>query len=159
LTEDGRIIPTVLSGIDSARLRPAIDAQIDRIKRSSEDAALLIGTAKELLETVSRYVLQESGQDVRPNADFDELVFFALHNLGLTPQSVTVTDAASASLREILDGLWKVGRAVNTLRNIEGTGHGRTALPVTTTVAARAVVQSAAIVAQMMVSTLDSRRP
>jgi hypothetical protein len=155
LAGDGQLSPTVLSLVQSAHIRPAIEAVIKRVGRGAEDPALLIGTAKELLETVSRYVVEELDEDVRAKADFEELVFSALRHLGLVPEHVTATDDATRALQEIYGGLWKAARAVNFLRNIEGTGHGRTKLPRTSVIAARAVVQSSGILAQMMITTLD----
>jgi hypothetical protein len=158
LGESGTLGPLVLLGLDSKRLRPAIDAQLERVRNAPQDAALLIGTAKELLEATSRYVLEELGQSARADASFDELVYLARDRLQIKPDQVEATDDASKMLREVYDALWKIGRAVNLLRDYEGTGHGRTRMASTPPEAARVIVQAAALLAQLMLSTLDARR-
>jgi hypothetical protein len=158
LSDSGTIGPLVLTGLDSMRLRPAINAQLDRVRNAPQDAALLIGTAKELLEATSRYVLDELGQPARPKATFDELLYMARERLELLPEQVDATDEAGETIREVYDGIWKIARSVNLLRNFEGTGHGRTSTATTPPQTARVVVQAAALLAQMMISTLDARR-
>jgi hypothetical protein len=130
LDDEGHLAPAMFTGLDRHLDRRAIEAAIERIRRAPDDAALLIGTAKELLEATSRYVLEEIGQPARRNADFPELLHMARDRLDLLPQSVSQTSPAARTVREVYDGLWKVAKAVNELRNAEGTGHGRTALPV-----------------------------
>ena len=155
LDSRGRLSPLVLTEIDNASLRPALDAQIARLRNAPEDAALLLGTAKELLESSARYVLDELSQPARKNASFDELMHLARERLGLLPKQVDAEDAAGRAVRKAYDGLGKVAEAVNELRNIEGTGHGRTLLPATSPATARALVEASAVLSQVMLSTLD----
>ncbi|NYE01108.1 hypothetical protein BJY21_002292 [Kineosphaera limosa] len=56
LTEDGYLQPFGNVDLDTGG-RPALEEQVDRLRRSTSDPALLIGTAKELLESVSKFVL------------------------------------------------------------------------------------------------------
>ncbi len=155
LDRRGHLSPLVLADVEHASLRPALEAQVARLRSASEDPSLLIGTAKELLETVARYTLEEIGQPGRPNADFDELLYLARERLGLLPKQVSADDAAGEIEREVYDGLWKVAKSVNRLRNLEGTGHGRTSLPATSPLAARAIVGAAALLGQVMLTKLD----
>jgi hypothetical protein len=158
LSEDGVLTPLVLANFETSNLRPAINAHIARTQRATEDPSLLLGIAKDLLETVSRYVLNELKVDLpRTNPDFDELLFFALNNLQLHPVNVTVTDEVSKAQLEVFDGLLKAARGVNSLRNLDETGHGRFGLPKNTAITARAVVQAAGVMAQRMVTALDAR--
>jgi hypothetical protein len=48
--------------------RGALDEQLDRLHRASDDPALLIGTAKDLLEAVAKFVLEELSAPYNPNA-------------------------------------------------------------------------------------------
>lgn len=64
LTEDGYLQPFGQIDLDTGG-RAALDEQVDRLRRSSGDPALLIGTAKELLESVSKFVLEELGMPTR----------------------------------------------------------------------------------------------
>src|SRR5699024_7162852 len=56
LTQDGHAQPFGQVDLDTGG-RAALDEQVARLRRSTGDPALLIGTAKELLETVSKFVL------------------------------------------------------------------------------------------------------
>jgi hypothetical protein len=157
LDDEDRLSPEVLTGLDHHQQRRAIEATIDRIRRSPNDAALLMGTAKELLETTARYVLEEVGQPARRDAGFAELLHFARERLDLLPQQVSQGNPAGRTVREVYDGLWKVARAVNELRNAEGTGHGRTKLPTVSAETARVVVHAASLLSALLLDTLDSR--
>ena len=157
LDDEGQLVPAVLTGLDHHSRRRAIEAAIERIRRAPDDAALLIGSAKELLETTSRYVLEEIGQPARGNADFPELLHMARDRLDLLPQRVAQTSPAARTVREVYDGLWKVAKAVNELRNTEGTGHGRTSLPTVAPHTARVVVQAAGLLSALLLDTLDAR--
>ncbi len=157
LDDEGHLAPEVLTGLDHHLQRRAIEAAIDRIRRAPDDAALLLGTAKELLESTSRYVLEAVDQPARQNAGFSELLYMARDRLDLLPQRVDLGSPAAATVREVYDGLWKVAKAVNELRNTEGTGHGRTALPNVSPQTARVVVQAAGLLSALLLDTLDAR--
>jgi Abortive infection C-terminus len=157
LDAEGHLAPAVLTGLDRHLDRRAIEAAIERIRRAPDDAALLIGTAKELLEATCRYVLEEIGQPARQNADFPELLHLARDRLDLLPRSVPPANPTARTVREVYDGLWKVAKAVNELRNTEGTGHGRTAPPTVSSETARVVVQAAGLLSALLLDTLDAR--
>jgi hypothetical protein len=157
LDREGHLAPALLSGLDHHSKRQAIEIAIERIRRSPDDAALLIGTAKELLETTSQYVLEEIGQPARKHAGFPELLHMARDRLDLLPQSVAQTSPAARTVREVYDGLWKVAKAVNELRNAEGTGHGRTTPPTVSPETARVIVQAAGLLSALLLDTLDAR--
>jgi hypothetical protein len=77
--------------------------------------------------------------------------------LDLLPQRVDQSSPAAGTVREVYDGLWKVAKAVNELRNAEGTGHGRTAVPTVSPETARVVVQAAGLLSALLLDTLDTR--
>ena len=53
LTEDGELLPRVLEGLPGAELSSALSSYVKRAQRSGEDAALLAGTGKDLLEATA----------------------------------------------------------------------------------------------------------
>ena len=55
LDDEGHLAPEIMTGLDHHLQRQAIEASIDRIRRSPDDAALLIGTAKQ--DFTSRIVI------------------------------------------------------------------------------------------------------
>jgi hypothetical protein len=151
MDESGRLGPKVLDAIPSAQRRPVIELQIERIRNAPGDVALLIGTAKEMLESTCRYVLDELGQPVRSNADFNGLLYLARERLGILPQQ-----ASTPALREVLQNLSSLCEGINKLRGEQGTGHGSNTLPIVPPFAARAVVQSSAVMAQLLLGRLDA---
>ncbi|MPZ47725.1 MAG: hypothetical protein GEU75_00135 [Dehalococcoidia bacterium] len=153
LDDDGRLGPLVLAEIETAERRPAIELQIDRMRNGSSDAALLIGTAKELLESTARYVLEELGQEIRDNIDFDSLLYLARDRLDIHP--ARYKDPSEKTLQQIFQSLWSVAETVNQLRREAGTGHGGTDPSTIPSYAARSVVQAAGVMAQLMITRLD----
>jgi hypothetical protein len=152
LDSNGRLGPQVLSDIESPQRRPVIQIQIDRMRNAPRDSALLIGTAKEMLETTGRYVLDELGQPARSNAEFSEVLHLARERLGLLPMQI---DDSQKGLKKVYQSLWSLAESVNELRNEEGTGHGRASETDIPPYAARSVVQAASIMAQLMITRLD----
>lgn len=154
LDRRGNLVPLVLDDIPHERKRPAIEAQTLRLRRAVGDSPLLIGTAKDLMETAARYVLDELGQPARKNASFSELMHLARERLGLLPEQAAEGETAKLVAR-VRDSMWKAASAVNELRNTEGTGHGRIAAPTTPADIAEELVQSAALCAQQLLRALD----
>lgn len=69
LSDDGRLEPLGDITLDTHD-REALEEQLDRLRRNTEDAGLLLGAAKDLLESVGKYVLEESGQLPTRRMDF-----------------------------------------------------------------------------------------
>lgn len=155
LDDQGHLTPAVLSSLDHHQQRPAIEVHLDRLRRAVRDAPLLIGIAKEVLETTAYYVLDELGRPVPQPRNFPSIMGAARSALGMTGASTP----ASAKVRDVYDGLWKVASAVNELRNIEGTGHGRIHPSTVPPEVARVVVQAAGLMAALMLETLDAQQP
>ena len=59
LTTDGDLQPAGLDTLEGAQLTSALDAYVRRARRGSEDAALLVGTGKDLLEATAAHVISE----------------------------------------------------------------------------------------------------
>lgn len=59
LTEDGELQPQVLENLSGAAMTVALEAYVRRAKRGVEDAALLAGTGKDLLEAAAAHILVE----------------------------------------------------------------------------------------------------
>ena len=121
---------------DPVRLSPESVAQLsdpealyehlDRLRRAVGDAdpALVIGSAKELVESTAKLVLakREVPWDDR-NDDLPDLVGKAHEALGLHPGKSVGPDG-SRPVKRILGGLTSVVLGLGELRNQFGTGHG-----------------------------------
>jgi hypothetical protein len=155
LTDDGQLSPLHVETVLSAQGRPAIEAQLKRLRNTSDDAALQVGTAKELLESTAKYVLEAFSVPYSVNTGFDELWHHARDRLGLLPSQVSMSQPAAAQVRELLQSSWTIARMANEIRNDEGTGHGRTLPTGMTSEMALLVVREACSIAQMVLATLD----
>ena len=103
-----------------------IAQQITRMESSVyDDPDLAIGTAKELLETGCKSILEERGIVFPSGANLPQLVKLTSKELQLTP--VDIPDAAKASdtIKRLLSNLATITQAISELRNQYGTGHGK----------------------------------
>jgi hypothetical protein len=155
LTDGGDLHPAGTAVVAAAQGRPAIEDQLARLRRATGDPALLLGTAKEMLESTAKLVLEEFSVPYSSKTSFDELWFHARDRLGLHPKDVDVNAPGGKQVREILDASWAIARMANEVRNVEGTGHGRTLPTAMSPETALLVVREASSVAQMALSTLD----
>ncbi len=155
LTLDGELFPLLLDNLEGAELTAALDAYIRRAKRGAEDAALVTGTGKDLLEATAAHILVETWGSYPSNANFPGLLGQAFVALSIaTPQDSPLP--GEPAVKRVERALYDVGCAVNTLRNKEGTGHGRPWLPTVTSDQAKLAVQQMGIIAEYLLSTLKS---
>ena len=114
----------VASRFDSEYLQK----QINRMETALEsDPALAIGTAKELIETCCKTILEERGQSLAANPDMSELTKATFKQLKLTRDDVPQTTQGAEAIRRILSNLGSISNELNRLRALHGTGHGQTA--------------------------------
>ena len=111
--------------IDSAADLAELAEMLRRIDRINEDPWLAIGTAKEIVETIARSVIDQSG-GVKPPADADlpVLTKLAIKPLGLLADDVPEARRGREAIRRVLQGLAQVVSGTGELRNLYGTGHG-----------------------------------
>ncbi len=155
LSDDGELRPMGLGAVVSVEGRPAIEDQLRRLRRANDDPALLLGTAKEMLESTAKYVLEEFAVPYAPSMGFDELWFHARDRLGLLPQQVDNSASGAAQVREILQSSWSIARMTNELRGTDGTGHGRALPTAVSAQMALLVVREACSVGELVLATLD----
>jgi hypothetical protein len=152
LSSDGDLHPSVLESLGPRELTKALQAYVQRARRGVLDAALLAGTGKDLLEAVAKHVL-----DVRwgnhPEGNFPALLGQAFVALGMTTPPEKPVPGEPA-LRRYERALYEMGCAVNTLRNKEGTGHGRPFLPTLSQAEAGNAVQSMGVICDYMLVRL-----
>lgn len=159
LTPNGHMTPIGAIDLETGG-RKALDDQIRRLRQNTDDPALLIGTAKELLESVAKFVLQELQVDTpSKNPDFGELWYFTRDRLGILPERVAGDGEGSKAIKAILGSAWKIVEQVNVLRNLQGTGHGRTLPSGVSAEQALLVVREACSIADFTLATLDCQRP
>lgn len=138
--------------------REALDEHLSRLSANTEDPGILLGVAKELLESCCKFVLEENGMLPERKADFPELVALTFERLNLMPMDVDINQPGGKQIRAIYQSAKTAALQINELRNLQGTGHGRT-LPTGVTVqAGRFVVREAAHVSELILTSHDRMR-
>lgn len=118
---DNLIRPNGISDDEWAAITDASE-RLHRAKEAS-DAALVVGSAKELCESVARVVINERG-GVASGDDMSDLITTAHKLLELQPGEGLANDPQS---RKIAQGLKSMVFGLAEIRNRYGTGHGRAA--------------------------------
>lgn len=135
--------------------RTALDEQLDRLRRSTNDPGQLLGTAKDLLEAVARFVLEEFEVPLPKAPTFDHLWHLARDRLGILPQQVNAELPGGQQVRTIMQSAWTIAQQTNELRGLQGTGHGRTLPTGISAELAFFVVREACSVAEYALTQLD----
>jgi hypothetical protein len=78
---------------------------------------LAIGTAKELIESTAKTVLQERGLGINDKDDLPALVKQAQEALGLHPSSAQPGPDSTDAVKRILGGLMNITAGLGELRN------------------------------------------
>lgn len=133
--QDGRIVTvgqvpslTHLESIAVTGDFPYLLRQLERIETSiDEDPWLAIGTAKELVETVCKTILNDLGKAFDPKAELMELCRETRKGLKLTPDDIADTNKAAKTVKTLLGNLATIVQGLAELRNPYGTGHGHEA--------------------------------
>jgi hypothetical protein len=103
-----------------------LSEQIRRIEHSIQtDPALAIGTAKELIETCCKTILEERRKPVRGTPDIATLTKETLKELKLVPEGVPDVARGSDVIKRVLQNLGAIGNGLAELRGLYGTGHGK----------------------------------
>lgn len=157
LTIEGELFPLLLDNLDGAELTAALEAYVRRAKRGAEDAALVTGTGKDLLEATAAHILVEKWGSYPSSANFPGILGQAFVALGFaTPEDIP--KPGEPATRRVERALYTVGCAVNSLRNKEGTGHGRPWMPSVTIDQAKLAVQQMGVIAEYMLAALKASR-
>jgi hypothetical protein len=160
LAPDGSLSPRVLDAMRGSELTDALCRYADRARKGSEDAALLSGTGKDLLEATAAHALTTLNGSYPTNLNFQSLLGMAFVSLEMAvPELPAQIGEQPGRLME--RGMFEMALAVNRLRNKQGTGHGRPWLPTITDEEAKAAIETVGTVAAYMLAKLakKSRRP
>lgn len=105
---------------------PELQRQLDRLRAAVDvDPPLAIGTAKEIIETVCKTILHERNVTFDENADIPGLVKLTRKELGLLPEDIPDSARGVQTVRVLLSNLGTIAQGLGELRNLYGTGHGR----------------------------------
>lgn len=157
LSSDGALRPTALDSLSGIELTDALEAYVRRAQRGSEDAALVVGTGKDLLEAIAAHIQQECWGQKPAQANFPMLLGQAFVALDLKTPADTPVNGGPPQHR-LQRALYDAACAVNTLRNKQGTGHGRPWLPTVTVAEARHATQVMGVVGDLLMRTLKQKK-
>ena len=152
LSLDGELRPKLLDNLSGGELTEAIEAYVRRAKKGAQDAALVAGTGKDLLEAVAGHILQQRyGSVTMAKMNFPTLLGQAFTTLNLaTPQ--TPVKEGEPPKRRIERAMYELACGINQLRNKEGTGHGRPWLPHISATEARSATEFMGLIAEYLLS-------
>lgn len=157
LSADGTIGPKVLGALKGAELTAALKAYAARAQRGAEDAALVAGTGKDLIEATAAHVLESiNGHYPATGANFQMVLGMAFMALNMAVPELPA-QSGERPIRELERSMFKSACAVNRLRNKEGTGHGR---PIPTPLLAheaKASIEVVGTVSAYMLAMLERR--
>ena len=149
LTKDGELCSPVISEFGTTSMFTSLNSYIERAKRGANDAALLLGTSKDLLEATAAHILVERNGKYPTGANFEGLIGMAYVSMDLsTPQHPVVPNEAPQ--RKTERAMFSLALSINAMRNKLGTGHGRPWLPTVSDTEARAAVQFMGTIAEWM---------
>lgn len=149
LTSDGELRQILLENLSGASLTEALQSYIRRARRGSDDAALVTGTGKDLLEATAAHILVERYGCYPQSANFPALLgqAFVAMNLATSQHPIQLGEAAQCKVER---AMYELACAVNTLRNKVGTGHGRPWLPSVSDTEARIATEFMGAIAEWM---------
>lgn len=159
--QGGRIVPpadmVTASNVHDAVAalnEPELARQIARLRDSvDKDPALAVGTAKEMLETTCKAILEQRDIVIDPSWDVAELLKRTRKVLKLVPDDIPDSAKGSDTIKRLLSNLGQVGIGLAELRNLYGTGHGRTGSGGLTPRHARLAVGSVVTLVQLLFET------
>ncbi|OEJ30022.1 abortive infection family protein [Streptomyces subrutilus] len=122
----------------------AIDDAYQRLGRAveAEDFAHVVGSAKELTESVARVTTEANGEVLADNTSYKTLLTTA-H--GIVAHAIKQDLAPNDVLRAIPDGARRMATQLAEIRNVYGTGHGRADVHEVTEEVAEACVHASLI--------------
>lgn len=149
LTEDGELRPQLLENLSGTALTDALQAYVRRAKQGAQDAALLAGTSKDLLEATAAHILVERNGSYPQRANFEALLGMAFVAVDLATPQHPVQPGESPQ-RKAERAMFSLAIGINAMRNKLGTGHGRPWLPEITDIEAKSAIQFMGTIAEWL---------
>lgn len=155
LSEDGILSPISLDALSGQELTGALKLYVERAKKGYEDAALLVGTSKDLMEAVAAHIVEQVFGNYS-YTNFPMLMGQAFTALGMSAQTPQNTNLSPQMRLE--KAMYDMACSVNALRNTQGSGHGRPWLPQVTALEAKASVEFIGVISEVLLSKLEAQQ-
>jgi hypothetical protein len=155
LSEYGDIRPKALETLSGDQLTEALEAYARRAIKGSEDAALLSGAGKDLLEATAKHIIQTKYSSHSSNVNFSTLLGQAYVALDMaTPEHPKV--AGEPIIKDFERAMFHMATAINRVRNKEGTGHGRLSVTGLKDYEGLSLIQSVGVVVEFLLNRLKN---
>lgn len=155
----GDLRPLLLNDLSGVGATEALAAYVRRAHAGSNDAALVLGTGKDLLEATARHVLVTRTGAYPSGENFPATLYQTFDRLQLAlPGQVAIQSLDSNARAAMQQALWLLAIAVNRFRNEEGIGHGRPLPANVSEEEARLSIQAMALVSQLLLDALDVKQ-
>ena len=137
-----------------------VEEHLRRIAENvSNDPAAAVGSAKELVESVCKFILDDYSVAYAQTDDLLALYKKVAAELRLSRESVPDSAKGSAAAQRILQNLSTAVQSLAELRNELGVGHGRTKLSPAFARHARLAANAARTLVEFLLETWHERRP
>jgi hypothetical protein len=155
--------PTTLSisldSFDRLNEPAVVDQHLQRIARDIEsDPAAAIGSSKELVESVCRFILDDYGVTHAPSDGVLDLYKLTAKEMKLNRDAVPDSAKGSAAAQRTLQNLATAVQSLAELRNELGTGHGKTKLSPAFARHARLSFNASRTVVEFLLETWHERK-
>lgn len=157
LSADGSLAPLVLDNLSGKPLTKALEIYIERAKKGIEDAALVVGTSKDLMEAVAAHVLRELWGQYPTVTNFPTLLGQAFTALGLST-TADKEESGEHPRKNMERKMFDLACSINRLRNKQGTGHGRPWLSDVRPEEAKASIEFIGIISERMLIELKKKK-
>lgn len=157
LDENGSVSTVALETLSGKNLTHALRNYVNRAKKGIEDAALVVGTSKDLMEAVAAHVIQELWGHYPSTLNFPALLGQAFTVLGMATPEQPKTSGEHQRCR-LERALYETACAINSLRNKQGTGHGRPWIPDVRPSEAKAAIEFMGSISELMLENLERKR-
>lgn len=156
LGEDGSLSPKLLTSLRGVQLTDALAAYARRAQKGAQDAALVAGTGKDLLEATAAHALETLQGRYPTGANFQGLLGMAFVALELAVPEIP-EQPGEPPVKAMERGMFNSALGVNRLRNKQGTGHGRPWLPTLSDEEVKAAIEIVGTVSAYMLAKLSRR--
>lgn len=153
LSLDGEISSMVLDNMSVIEQEEVLNTYVQRAKKGVEDAALLTGTGKDLLEAVAAHILLRKWGSYPITTNFPTLLGQAFVALGLSTTNDPVIPGEPAQ-RRVERAMYEMACSINKLRNKQGTGHGRPFISTIAQEEAMLSIESIGVISEFLMSKL-----
>lgn len=154
LSKTGEINAKNLENLKGKELTEALLSFAKRAKKNSSDAALLSGTSKDMIESTAKHIIQEKFGSHPSNSNFPTLLGQAYAALNMaTPMTPKVTN--EPAIKNFERAIFEMAISINTIRNKEGTGHGRINITNLSQEDSHSIIESVGIIIEFLINRLQ----